>query len=69
MEEEIALCETEILACEAELAHFKSAQKFIRFVKLIEERRAQLKAMTKDWEKLALFFERSTAPMSTENPR
>ncbi len=54
LEEEIARCEAEITAHELELANFKSAEESIRLAKLIEERRAQLEEMTKEWEQLAL---------------
>jgi ATP-binding cassette, subfamily F, member 3 len=57
IEAEIARCETEITSCELELAHFKSAEESIRLAKLIEERRAQLEEMTKEWEQIALALE------------
>jgi len=57
LEEEIARCETEITTCELGLAYFKSAEESIRLAKLIEERRARLEEMTKEWEQIALALE------------
>jgi ATP-binding cassette, subfamily F, member 3 len=57
LEEGIARCETEIAACEAELASFKSAEESIRLAKLLDERRADLKKMMKDWEQTSLDLE------------
>jgi ATP-binding cassette, subfamily F, member 3 len=57
LEEEITRCEAEITTRELELAHFKSAEESIRLAKLIEERRAQLDEMTKEWEQIALALE------------
>ena len=53
LEEEITRCETEITTLELELAHFRSAKESIRLAHLIEERRAPLGEMTKEWERLA----------------
>ena len=54
LEEDITRCEAEITTLELELAHFKSAEESIRVAKRIEERRAQLEEMTKEWEQLAV---------------
>ena len=67
LEEEISRCETEILSSEAELAHFKSAQESIRLAKLIEDLRTQLKAMMKEWEKLAVALEKTATPQDAEH--
>lgn len=57
LEEVIARCETEITTCELDFAHFKSAEESIRLAKLIDERRARLEEMTKEWEQIALALE------------
>jgi len=57
LEEEIARVEAEIATYEQELASFKSAQESIRLAALIEERRARLKKITKDWEDTAAALE------------
>ena len=57
LEEEIARCETEITTYEVDLANFKSAEESIRLAKLIDERRAQLQDMMKEWEQIALALE------------
>jgi ATP-binding cassette, subfamily F, member 3 len=57
LENEIAGCESEIAACELDLAHFRSAEESIRLAKLIEERRARLDEMTREWEEIALALE------------
>ena len=54
LEEEIARCETEITTCEVGLTNFKSAEESIRFAKLLDERRAQLQDLLKEWEQIAL---------------
>ena len=54
LEEEIAHCETEIATHEVDLATFKSAEESIRLAKLLDERRAQLQDMLKEWEQIAL---------------
>ena len=67
LEEEISRCETEILSSEAALAHFKSPQESIRLAKLIEDLRSQLKAMMKEWEKLAVALEKTATPQDAEH--
>ena len=67
LEEEISRCETEILSSEAALAHFKSPQESIRLAKLIDDLRSQLKAMMKEWEKLAVALEKTVAPQDAEH--
>ena len=57
LEEEIARSEAEIAAHELEMAHFKNAEESIRLAKLIEDRRALLKDMMKEWEQLGLALE------------
>ncbi len=57
LEKEIARCEAEILASELETANFRSAEESIRLARLIDERRAELTGMTKEWERLALALE------------
>ena len=57
LEEEIAQSEAEIAAHELEMAHFKNAEESIRLAKLIEDRRALLKDMMKEWEQLGLALE------------
>jgi hypothetical protein len=54
LEEQIARCETEINTHEMDLATFKSAEESIRLAKLLDERRAQLQDMLKEWEQIAL---------------
>jgi ATP-binding cassette, subfamily F, member 3 len=67
LEEEIARRETEIAACEAELANFKSAEESIRLAKLLDERRAQLKEMLKEWEQTSLALENAQPAVPTES--
>ena len=67
LEEEIACCEAEIAACELELANFKSAQESIRLAGLIDERRAQLQAMMKDWEQIESSLEEPADSQQPEN--
>ncbi len=67
LEEGIARCETEIAACEAELANFKSAEESIRLAKLLDERRAQLKEMLKEWEQTSLALENAQPAVPTES--
>ncbi len=57
LEEEIARCEAEITTCELDRANFKSAEESIRLAKLIDERRARLEEMTKEWEQIAAALE------------
>jgi ATP-binding cassette subfamily F protein 3 len=57
LEEEIARVEAEIATYEQELAAFKSAQESIRLAALIEERRARLKKITREWEETAANLE------------
>jgi ATP-binding cassette, subfamily F, member 3 len=54
LEEQIARCEAEITGYELELANFKSAEESIRLAKLIDECRARLGEMMKEWEQIAL---------------
>jgi ATP-binding cassette subfamily F protein 3 len=54
LEEQIARCETEITTHEVDLATFKSAEESIRLAKLLDERRAQLQDMLKEWEQITL---------------
>jgi ATP-binding cassette, subfamily F, member 3 len=54
LEERITRCESDIRTIELDLAVFKSAEESIRLAKLLEERRAQLQDMLKEWELLAL---------------
>jgi hypothetical protein len=54
LEEEIARCETELTSYELELANFKSAEESIRLAKLIDECRARLGEMMKEWEQIVL---------------
>jgi ATP-binding cassette subfamily F protein 3 len=67
LEEEIARCEAEIAAYELELANFKSAQESIRVAALIDERRAQLKAMMRDWEQIETTLEEPSPAQQSEN--
>jgi ATP-binding cassette subfamily F protein 3 len=67
LEEGIARCETEIAACEADLANFKSAEESIRLAKLLDERRAELKKMMKDWEQASLDLENMQPAAQTES--
>jgi len=57
LEEGIARCEAEITAYEMDLANFKSSEESIRLAKLIDERRARLEEMTKEWEQIAAALE------------
>ena len=54
LEEEVARCETEIAAAEVDQADFKSAEDSIRLARLIEQRRAQLLILMREWEQLAV---------------
>ena len=67
LEEAIARCETEIAGCEAQLANFKSAEESIRLAKLLEERRAQLKKMMKEWEQASMDLD-NTQPAAQSEP-
>ena len=67
LEEEIARCETEINSFESELANFKSADESIRLAKLLDERRAELKKMMKDWEQASLDLENMQPAAQTES--
>ena len=57
LEAKIADCEKEITACELELANFKSAEESKRVAALLDDRRIQLAAITKDWEEVASSLE------------
>ncbi len=65
LEEEIARCEAEIAACELQLANFKSAQESIRLAGVIDERRAQLQTIMKDWGQIESFLEE---PADSQQP-
>jgi hypothetical protein len=67
LEERIARCETEIAGCEAELANFKSAEESIRLAKLLDERRAQLKELMKEWEQTSLALETTQPAVPSES--
>jgi len=67
LEEEIARCEAEIAAHELELSNFKSAQESIRVAALIDERRAHLKEMLKDWEQIELTLQEPSHSQESEN--
>jgi len=54
LEEEITRCETELTRYELELANFKSAEESIRLARLIDECRARLGEMMKEWEQIVL---------------
>ena len=66
LEEGIARCETEITTYEVDLANFKSAEESIRLAKLIDERRAQLQDMMKEWEQIALALEETRNAIISE---
>ncbi|MGH9433702.1 MAG: ABC-F family ATP-binding cassette domain-containing protein [Terriglobia bacterium] len=57
LEGEIARCEAEITTHQLDLASFKSPQESIRLAKLIEDRRARLAEMMKEWEQIAAALE------------
>jgi len=57
LEEEIARCEAEIAACEMETADFKSAEESIRLATLMEQGRARLGELLKEWEQIAVSLE------------
>jgi len=67
LEEEIARCEAEISAYELELANFKSAQESIRVAALIDERRAHLKQIMKEWEELETTLEEPSLSQQSES--
>ena len=68
LEEEISRCETEIaIAAKLQLANFKSPEESIRLAKLLDDLRSQLKAMMKEWEKLAVALEKTVAPQDAEH--
>jgi ATP-binding cassette, subfamily F, member 3 len=54
LEEDIARCEAQITTHQLDLANFKSSQESIRLARLIEEHRARLAEMMKEWEQLAV---------------
>jgi ATP-binding cassette subfamily F protein 3 len=54
LEQEIARREAEITGYELDLVSFKSAEESTRLAKLINERRAELAEMMKEWEQLEL---------------
>jgi len=57
LEEEVARCEAEITTNELELAKFKSAEESIRLVKLVDQNRARLAELIKEWEELSRTLE------------
>ena len=59
LEEEITRCEVEIATQELDLGTFKSAEKSIRLVKLVEHNRKRLDEMIKEWEELSRTLEES----------
>ena len=64
LEEEIVRCEAEITASQLELAHFKSSEESIRLVRLLDQCRARLGEMMKEWEQITRALEGSRKEVS-----
>jgi ATP-binding cassette subfamily F protein 3 len=57
VEQAVGAVEAEIAAGEAELSHFVSAEESVRVAAIVEERRAALAALLKEWEELSSSLE------------
>ena len=53
LEEAIARCEAEISQCEVDQVRFVSAEESIRLIQRIEERRARLRELMREWEQVS----------------
>jgi len=61
IEEQVARLEAEIAGCAQELAHFKSAADSVRLAKSIEQGRAEVGRLMREWEDTAKVVEEQEA--------
>jgi hypothetical protein len=59
IEREVSRREAEIAGVEQELGHFVSVEETVRLTKLIEQRRAEIEALMREWERLSAAIETS----------